>query len=121
MFETNVFGVVAVTQAMLPLLREARAGRIVNVSSTSGSLTLSSDPKNSHRSMFGTYSSSKTALNAITLAFASALESTGIKVNAASGVHATTNNFESTRTVQQAARGRALALLDVNVPTGTFE
>src|SRR5262249_42534695 len=82
-FETNVFGVIAVTQAMLPRLREAPAGRIVNVSSTSGSLTLNSDPKNPHRSMFGTYSSSKTALNAITLAFASALESTGIKVNAA--------------------------------------
>jgi NAD(P)-dependent dehydrogenase (short-subunit alcohol dehydrogenase family) len=73
-FETNVFGVIAVTQAMLPLLREATAGRIVNVSSASGSLTLNSDPKDPRRSMFGTYSSSKTALNAITLAFASALE-----------------------------------------------
>jgi NAD(P)-dependent dehydrogenase (short-subunit alcohol dehydrogenase family) len=82
-FETNVFGVIAVTQAMLPLLCEAPAGRIVNVSSASGSLTLNSDPNNPLRSMFGTYSSSKTALNAITLAFASALESTGIKVNAA--------------------------------------
>ena len=65
-FETNVFGVIAVTQAMLPLLREAPAARIVNVSSSSGSLTMNSDPTNPHRSMFGTYSSSKTALNAIT-------------------------------------------------------
>ncbi|HEX3540869.1 MAG TPA: SDR family NAD(P)-dependent oxidoreductase, partial [Acidimicrobiales bacterium] len=48
-FETNVFGVIAVTQAMLPLLREAPAGRIVNVSSTSGSLTMHSDPTNPHR------------------------------------------------------------------------
>jgi NAD(P)-dependent dehydrogenase (short-subunit alcohol dehydrogenase family) len=56
---------------------------LTNVSSASGSLTLNADPKNPHRSMFGAYSSSKTALNAITLAFASALESTGIKVNAA--------------------------------------
>src|SRR5499426_4664752 len=122
-FETNVFGVIAVTQAMLPLLREAPAGRIVNVSSTSGSLTLNSDPKNPHRSMFGTYSSSKTALNAITLAFASALESTGIKVNAACpGFTATDlNNFQGTRTVQQAAREPVrLALLDANGPTGTF-
>jgi len=122
-FETNVFGVVAVTQAMLPLLREARAGRIVNVSSTSGSLTLNSDPKNPHRSMFGTYSSSKTALNAITLAFASALETTRIKVNSACpGFTATDlNNFEGTRTVEQAAREPVrLALLDVNGPTGTF-
>jgi NAD(P)-dependent dehydrogenase (short-subunit alcohol dehydrogenase family) len=105
-FDTNVFGVIAVTQAMLPLLREAPAGRIVSVSSASGSLTLHSDPKNPHRSMFGTYSSSKTALNAITLAFALALKSTGIKVNAACpGFTATDlNNFEDTRTVQQAAR-----------------
>src|ERR1700686_2340577 len=48
-FETNVFGVNAVTQAMLPLLREAPAGRVVNVSSASSSLTLNADPKNPHR------------------------------------------------------------------------
>jgi NAD(P)-dependent dehydrogenase (short-subunit alcohol dehydrogenase family) len=122
-FETNVFGAIAVTQAMLPLLREAPAGRIVNVSSSSGSLTLNADPKNPHRSMFGTYSSSKAALNAITLAFASALESTSIKVNAACpGFTATDlNNFQGTRTVQQAAREPVrLALLDANGPTGTF-
>jgi NAD(P)-dependent dehydrogenase (short-subunit alcohol dehydrogenase family) len=58
-FETNVFGVIAVTQAMLPLLREAPAGRIVNVSSASGSLALGSDPTDPHHSMFGTYSLSK--------------------------------------------------------------
>ncbi len=58
-------------------------GRIVNVSSTSGSLTWNSDPANPHRKMFGTYSWSKTALNAITFAFAADLQSTGIKVNAA--------------------------------------
>jgi NAD(P)-dependent dehydrogenase (short-subunit alcohol dehydrogenase family) len=122
-FETNVFGVIAVTQAMLPLLREAPAGRIVNVSSTSGSLTWNSDPKNPHRSMFGTYSSSKTALNAITLAFASDLETTRIKVNAACpGFTATDlNNFQGTRTVQQAAHEPLrLALLDEDGPTGTF-
>jgi NAD(P)-dependent dehydrogenase (short-subunit alcohol dehydrogenase family) len=106
-FETNVFGVIAVTQAMLPLLREAPVGRIVNVSSSSGSLTLNADPKNPHRSMFGvTYSASKTALNAITLSFAADLESTGIKVNAACPGFTSTdlNNFEGTRTVEQAAR-----------------
>jgi NAD(P)-dependent dehydrogenase (short-subunit alcohol dehydrogenase family) len=100
-FETNVFGVMAVTQAMLPLLREASGGRIVNVSSSSGSLTLNADPKNPHGPMFGTYFSSKTALNAITLAFASAPESIGIEVNAA----------------REPVR---LALLDVNGPTDTF-
>src|SRR5207302_7866476 len=105
-FETNVFGVIAVTQAMLPLLREAAAARIVNVSSSSGSLTKNSDSTNPHRSMFGTYSSSKTALNAITLAFALDLESTGIKVNAACPGFTSTdlNNFAGTRTVEEAAR-----------------
>ena len=123
-FETNVFGVIAVTQAMLPLLREAPAGRIVNVSSSSGSLALNADPKNPHRSMFGvTYSASKTALNAITLSFALDLESTGIKVNAACPGFTSTdlNNFEGTRTVEQAAREPVrLALVDASGPTGTF-
>ena len=53
-FETNVFGVIAVTQAMLPLLREAAGARIVNLASSGGSLTLNSDPTNPHRAMFGT-------------------------------------------------------------------
>ncbi len=52
-FETNVFGVIAVTQAMLPLLREAPAGRIVNVSSGAGSLTMNADPTFPHRAAFG--------------------------------------------------------------------
>ena len=51
-FETNVFGVIAVTQAMLPLLRESPAARIVNIASSGGSLTLNSDRTNPHRSMF---------------------------------------------------------------------
>jgi NAD(P)-dependent dehydrogenase (short-subunit alcohol dehydrogenase family) len=123
-FETNVFGVMAVTQAMLPLLREAPGGRIVNVSSSSGSLTRNSDPANPHRPMFGAaYSPSKTALNAITLAFAIELESTNIKVNAACpGFTATDlNDFRGTRTVQQGAREAVrLALLDANGPTGTL-
>lgn len=123
-FETNVFGVIAITQAMLPLLRESPAGRIVNLSSSSGSLTLNADPNFPHRSVFGAvYSPSKTALNAITLAFAIELESTGIKVNAACPGFTGTdlNNFAGTRTVQQAAREPVrLALLDSDGPTGTF-
>jgi NAD(P)-dependent dehydrogenase (short-subunit alcohol dehydrogenase family) len=122
-FETNVFGVIAVTQAMLPLLREASAARIVNVSSSTASLTRNSDPANTRRAMFGPYSWSKTALSAITIAFASDLESAGIKVNAACpGFTATDlNNFEGTRTVQQAAGEPVrLALLDANGPTGTY-
>ncbi len=123
-FETNVFGVIAVTQAMLPLLREAPAARIVNVSSGSGSLTLNSDPNDPRRALFGAvYAPSKTALNAITLAFAVELEPTGIKVNAAApGFTATDlNNFQGTRTVEQAAREPVrLALLGPDGPTGTF-
>jgi len=76
------------------------------VSSTSGSLTRNSDPNNPHRSTFGTYSTSKAELNAVTLAFAAELESSGIKVNAACpGFTATDlNNFQGTRTVEQGAR-----------------
>jgi NAD(P)-dependent dehydrogenase (short-subunit alcohol dehydrogenase family) len=122
-FETNVFGVIAVTQAMLPLLRKAPAARIVNVSSSVGSLALNSDPANRFRAMYGTYALSKTALNGVTVAFASDLESAGIKVNAACpGFTATDlNSFQGTRTVQQAAREPVrLTLLDANGPTGTF-
>ena len=82
-FETNVFGVIAVTQAMLPLLRESPAGRIVITGSSGASLTLNSDPANPHRRMFGNYSVSKTAAHAVMLAFALALEGTTVKVNAA--------------------------------------
>ena len=81
-WETNVFGVLAVYQAMLPLLRETPAARIVNVSSGVGSLTLNSDPACPWRSFFGpVYPASKTALNALTLAMAIELEPAGIKVS----------------------------------------
>lgn len=86
-FETNVFGVIAVTQVMLPRLREAPAGRIVNVSSSVGSLTLNQDSKNPHRSTFGAYSSSKTALNAVTLTFALDLEATREGQRCVPGLH----------------------------------
>jgi NAD(P)-dependent dehydrogenase (short-subunit alcohol dehydrogenase family) len=123
-FETNVFGVVAVTQAMLPLLREAPAARIVNVSSGAGSLTRNSDPAHPWRSIFGpVYPASKTALNAMTLAMAIELETTGIKVNAACPGFTKTNlnNYAGTQTVEQGAHEPVrLALLDANGPTGTF-
>ena len=123
-FETNVFGVIAVTQAMLPLLREAPAGRIVNVGSSSGSLTLNSNPTYEHRHVFGAaYSPSKTALHAISLAFAVELEKSPIKVNVACPGYTATdlNNFRGTRTVQQGAREAVrLALLGPDGPTGTF-
>src|SRR5258705_13988275 len=124
-YETNVFGVVAVTNALLPLLRRSAAGRIVNLSSGLGSLTLSSDPA----SEFGPYNnlayqSSKAALNAITIAYAKELRANGIKVNAADpGFTATDfNNHRGYRTVEQAAVVVVrLATLPADGPTGTFQ
>ena len=122
-FETNVFGVIAVTQAMLPLLREAPSGRIVNVSSTVGSLTEMSNPNNPWRKANAAYGPSKTALNAITLAFALELADTRIKVNAMCPGFTKTNlnKFNGTRTVEEGAREAVrLALIDDSGPTGTF-
>lgn len=123
-WETNVFGVLAVTQAMLPLLREAPAARIVNVSSGVGSLTQNADPAFKWRSIFGpVYPASKTALNAITLAMAIELEPAGIKVNAACPGFTNTNlnNYAGTQTVEEGAREPVrLALLGPDGPTGTY-
>ncbi|MDN8587188.1 SDR family NAD(P)-dependent oxidoreductase [Paenibacillus sp. 11B] len=122
-YETNVFGVIAVTQAMLPLLREAPTARIVNLGSTGGSLSWNSIPENTHRAMFGAYSASKSAVHAVTLAFAFALESTNIKVNAACPGFTSTalNNFAGTRSVEQGAREAVrLAMIGADGPTGTF-
>jgi len=123
-WETNVFGVLAVTQAMLPLLREAPAARIVNVSSGAGSLTRNAKPAHPWRSIFGpVYPASKTALNAMTLAMAIELEPTGIKVNAACPGYTRTNlnNHAGTQTVEEGAREPVrLALLGPDGPTGTF-
>ena len=83
-FETNFFGVIAVTQALLPLLRLSQSGRIVNMSSSLGSLTRNADPTSPFASMrlLG-YNASKTALNAFTVLLASELRATPIKVNSA--------------------------------------
>jgi NAD(P)-dependent dehydrogenase (short-subunit alcohol dehydrogenase family) len=122
-FETNVFGVIAVTQTMLPLLREAPAGRIVITGSSGASLTLNSDPSNTHRRMFGNYSVSKAAVHAVMLSFALALEQTKIKVNAACPGFTSTalNNFNGTRSVEEGAREPVrLALIGDDGPNGTF-
>jgi NAD(P)-dependent dehydrogenase (short-subunit alcohol dehydrogenase family) len=123
-WETNVFGVLAVYQAMLPLLREAPAARIVNVSSGVGSLTMNSDPAYPWRSVFGpVYPASKTALNALTLAMAIELEPEGIKVNAVSPGFTKTNlnGYAGTETVEQGAREAVrVALFGADGPTGTF-
>jgi NAD(P)-dependent dehydrogenase (short-subunit alcohol dehydrogenase family) len=123
-WETNVFGVLAVYQAMLPLLRESPRARIVNVSSGVGSLTRNSDPAFPYRSVFGpVYPASKTALNAMTVAMAIELQSTGIKVNAASPGFTKTNlnDYAGTESVEEGATEAVrLALLGPDGPTGTF-
>lgn len=123
-WETNVFGVLAVYQAMLPLMRESSDARIVNVSSSVGSLTLNADPAFGYRAFFNpVYAASKTALNAITLAMMIELESTGIKVNLVSPAFTSTNlnNYAGTESVEDGSREVVrVALLGPDGPTGTF-
>jgi len=123
-FETNVFGVMAVTQALLPLLRAAPAGRIVNVTSELGSLGNLRDPAFAHPTVGSLgYGPSKTALNAITVAFANELRDTPIKVNSACPGYTATdlNGHRGPRTVEQAARAPVrLATLPPDGPTGGF-
>ncbi len=91
-YEVNVFGPIRVTQAFAPLLKAADDARIVNMSSGVGSLTLITDPT----SLFSTvnllaYTSSKVALNAVTVSFAKEFEPFGIKVNAVEPGHVRTD------------------------------
>jgi NAD(P)-dependent dehydrogenase (short-subunit alcohol dehydrogenase family) len=122
-WETNVFGVIAVTQAALPLLRKSSAARIVNVSSGLGSLTWISDPACWAREHFGiVYAASKTALNAVTLAFALELEKENIKVNATSPGYTATalNNFQGTDSLEVGSREPVRVALETDGSTGGF-
>ena len=81
-FETNVFGTWAAIQAFLPLIKKSDAGRIVNVSSTVGSLAEIGKPDSMYAQMIvPAYQASKTAVNAITRVFAKELQDTNIKIN----------------------------------------
>jgi len=123
-WETNVFGVLAVYQAMLPLLRLGSDARIVNVSSGVGSLAANADPAFPYRGVFGPgYAASKTALNAMTLAMMIELEGTGIKVNLVSPGFTSTalNNFEGTESIEDGSREVVrVALLGPDGPSNTF-
>ncbi|EIV92383.1 SDR family oxidoreductase [Frankia sp. QA3] len=105
-FDTNVVGLIAVTNALLPLLRRAEAGRIVNMSSAIASLTQLADPTSgaATRRMLA-YAASKAAVNAITLIYANDLRESGIRVNAADpGFVATDmNDHQGVLTVEQGA------------------
>lgn len=122
-WETNVFGVIAVTQSMLPLLRKSLAARVVNVSSGLASLSWIADPACWAREYFDVvYAASKTALNAVTMAFALELEKENIKVNAVSpGFTATAlNNFQGTDSVEVGSREPIRVALETDGPTMTF-
>ena len=127
-YETNVFGVVTVTNTLLPLLRRAEGARIVNVSSMLGSLSMAADPQGPFSAWPGAfllaYNSSKTALNALTVTWASALRAEGIKVNSADPGYVATdlNHHSGNSTVEQGAEIIfALATLAEDGPTGTFQ
>jgi NAD(P)-dependent dehydrogenase (short-subunit alcohol dehydrogenase family) len=119
-----VFGVLAVYQAMLPLLRLSADARIVNVSSGVGSLAVNADPTYPYHKIYGPgYAASKTALNALTLAMMIELEDTPIKINLVSpGFTATNlNNFAGTESIEDGSREVVrVALLGADGPTNTF-
>ncbi len=123
-FDTNLYGVVRVTQAFIDLLQKSPEPRIVNVSSSQGSLTLASDPTNEYYNHKGAvYQPSKTALNMYTIILAYELKDTAVKVNAVDpGFIATDfNNHRGTGKVEEAgARIVKYAVIDSNGPTGKF-
>ena len=122
-YETNVFGVIIVTNAMLPLLRRAPAARIVNVSSEVGSITSMTDPASPLAQMPAglAYPSSKAALNMVTAMYAKELRDTPIKVNAANPGYTATdlNRHSGFRSVAEGAEASVhLATLDADGPSG---
>jgi NAD(P)-dependent dehydrogenase (short-subunit alcohol dehydrogenase family) len=124
-YETNVYGVVRVTQAFLDLLKKSPEPRIVNVSSSVGSLSLQSDPNwpAYHYGKYAVYGSSKSALNMYTVHLAYELKVTAFKVNAVDPGYTKTDftNYQGTGTVEEAAsRVVKYALIEKDGPTGKF-
>jgi NAD(P)-dependent dehydrogenase (short-subunit alcohol dehydrogenase family) len=123
-FDTNVFGVVATTNAFLPLLKLAPAARIVNLSSILGSVGAHKDPASPiyDLKMFTSYNVSKSAVNAWTVQLAHELRDTPIKVNAVHpGSVKTDMNAGGDLDVTDGARTSVrMALLDADGPTGGF-
>lgn len=123
-FDTNLFAVIAVTQAFLPLLRKSDAGRIVNLSSILASMTLHSDPTSPiYDYKVPAYNVSKTAVNAWTVQLAYELRDTKIKVNAAHPGHVKTDMGGAAAPMQivdGAKTSVALALIDAKGPNGAY-
>lgn len=124
-YETNVYGVVRVTQAFLDLLKKSPEPRIVNVSSSVGSLALQSDPNwmAYHYGKYAVYGSSKSAINMYTVHLAYELKDTAFKINAVDPGYTKTDftNQQGANTAEEAAvRIVKYALIDNNGPTGKF-
>ncbi|MFD0671129.1 SDR family oxidoreductase [Cohnella sp. GCM10027633] len=123
-YETNVFGVMRATKTMLPLIRESAQGRIVNVSSSLGSLALNGDPEFEFAPFLSLgYNSSKTAVNAMTVFFANELRGTSVKINAADPGYCATemNGFSGTKSARDGAKVAVrLAVLPADGPSGGF-
>jgi NAD(P)-dependent dehydrogenase (short-subunit alcohol dehydrogenase family) len=123
-FGTNVFATVAVTREFLPLLRKSPAGRIVNLSSILGSLTLHAEPNSPIAAMkLFAYDASKAALNAFTIHLASELQDTNIKVNSAhpGWVKTEMGTDSATMEVEDGAKTSVeLALIGADGPNGRF-
>lgn len=119
--DVNFFGLVEVTQALLPLIRESEDGRIVNVASILGSLDAHSGGEMSFKPF--AYDVSKTAVNAFTIHLAAALRETPIKVNSAhpGWVRTDMGGPDAPMSVEEGAKTAVrLALLDGRGPTGKF-
>lgn len=123
-FDINYFGAVELTQALLPALRKSDAGRIVNISSVSGSFGVHLDETHWLYALKPyAYSASKTALNQFTVFLANALSDSKIKVNAVNPgwVQTSIGSDQAPLTPEDGAKsGVAMALIDENGPTGTF-
>jgi NAD(P)-dependent dehydrogenase (short-subunit alcohol dehydrogenase family) len=123
-FDTNLFGVVAVTQAFLPLLRKSDGGRIVNLSSILGSIALHSDPGSSiYGYLRPAYNVSKSAVNAWTVQLAQELKDSRIKVNAVHPGHVQTEMGGAAAPmplVEGARTSVQLALIGSDGPNGAF-
>lgn len=123
-FDVNFFAPVALTQAMIPLLKKSSAGRVVNLSSILGSLTLQADPKSPiYDGKVFAYDASKTALNAFTIHLAHELKDTKIKINSAHPGWVKTAMGGDFAPMEVADGGKTsveLALLPDNGPNGGF-
>lgn len=122
-FDVNFFGLVELTQTLLPLIEKSNAGRIVNVSSILGSLSIQSSEGEMSMIKPFAYDASKTAVNAFTVHLAAALKDTNIKVNSAhpGWVRTDMGGSDAPLTPEEGAKTAVrLAMLGMDGPTGKF-